>query len=245
MIKSHKKIRIVPNIGRGWLPFAMIFILAFCIFSGCIEIGQEKVPQAPQISPSESPSEGAAQVATQAYITPLPTTPPPFVGSAVRAEPIPPASTIAISTPSSLPGTPPLVRPNEMATATFSKESFDLMYSNVAYVVTVDRAPFVIEFWTSAYSNDPYDSIVIITVRDPATGEMITEDGFNGRYSSDAYKRIIVRDSGQFHVNIYGMRTSVVLKFRGGVNESAAEPYGKMDISLATRESEYLEEGME
>jgi hypothetical protein len=222
MASSSARVRII---------FIIILLLSFSFIPGCIEMGDEDTDRDVVISPPTATSPtGPQPVFTPSGPAILPVPTPLPVGSVATAEPIPPAAAVTPFYRQHTADTAGLARPNEMPTATFFSGTYDLMYSNAALLVTVDRAPFVIEFWTSAYSNNPHFSLAVITIRDPATGATILEDGFNGQYSSEPYKRIIIRDSGQFHVNIYGMRTSVVIKLRGGVDESAAEPYGTTDI---------------
>ncbi len=230
MISRREKNPIVSIARSPWPLLVIVLLFASCLLPGC-----SSLPGQNQSTPNTTQPASLPEVATPAtpfvFITPTPK--PTIVGSVA-----PTGSVIPLSSPHAAPAdlyAPHPVRPNAMATATFFRTSYFLQYNDVASLVTVDRGPFVIEFWTQAYNKNPYDTIVVITVKNPETGEIIAEDGFNGRYSSDPYKRMIIRDSGRFLVDIYGTRASIAIKLRGGVNESAAEPYGIMDIPFATR----------
>ncbi|HIH27807.1 MAG TPA: hypothetical protein HA256_07570 [Methanoregulaceae archaeon] len=141
-----------------------------------------------------------------------------------------------------VPETSPLPRPNEMPTATFFPASYSAMYINEGLAVSVERAPFVIEFWTRPYVDNPHFSYVTITVRNPHTGEILAEDGYGGIYSSEPYKRIIILGSGQFHVTISGMRTGLEVRLRGGTDLWASEPYGTAVIPVVVYQEVYPEE---
>ena len=207
----------------------VFFLLAFSLFPGCIEMGNEvdEIHRVQTSVPSEPLSPAPVFAPSGPVVTPSPTQ---VIGTVVDAEPIPPSVAVTLSYREMSPDGGNLARPNEMPTATFKSSVYNLRYTDIGLLATVEQAPFVIEFWTSAYNQNPYDSLVVITVRDPCTGEIILEDGYNGLYSSDPYKRMVIRKSGQFHVNIYGMRSGIEVKFRGGVDESAAEPYGKWGV---------------
>jgi hypothetical protein len=207
-----------------------VLVLLLCIIPGCIEMGDEEPAQdAGFSSPGASTASlgvGPRPVFTPSGLAATPTPGPGTVGTIENAEPIPPAQAVTFSSIPSSPETTGADYPDEMPTATFFENTYKLMYNNVAILATVEQAPFVIEFWTSASSKNPYDALAVITIRNAATGDIVAEDGYNGQYSSDSYKRITIRDSGQFHVNIYGMRTTVQVKLRGGVDQQDAEPYG-------------------
>jgi hypothetical protein len=206
-----------------------VLVLLLCIIPGCIEMGDEEPAQDAGFS-----SPGASTASLGAGPRPVFTpsgpaaTPSPTgtVGTIENAEPIPPAQAVTLSSIASSPDTTGADYTDEMPTATFFENTYKLMYNNVAVLATVEQAPFVIEFWTSASSKNPYDALAVITIRNAATGDIVAEDGYNGQYSSDSYKLITIRDSGQFHVNIYGMRTTIQVKLRGGVDQQDAEPYG-------------------
>lgn len=220
----------VSNTLSMWPLFVIVLLVASCIAAGC-----SSLPGQNQSAPNTTQTASGQDITTPAtpFVFIMPTPTPTVVGSVAPAAPV-----LSPSSPHSPPPelyTSRPVRPNEMATAAFFNQSYYLLYNDVASVVTVDQGPFVIEFWTQAYNENPYDTIVVITVRDPKTGEILAEDGYNGRYSSDPYKRMLIRDSGRFLVDIYGVRASVVVKFRGGVNASAAEPYGSRDIPFVIK----------
>jgi len=233
--------RMVPGI-----VFAILVFL-LCIIPGCIEMGDEEPVQDAGLS-----SPGASTTSLAAGPRPVftPSGPaatsshnPGTVGTIENAEPIPPAQAVTLLSIPSSPNTTGADFRDEMPTATFFENTYKLMYNNAAVLATVERAPFVIEFWTSASSKNPYDALAVISVRNAATGDVVAEDGYNGQYSSDCYKRITIRDSGQFHVNIYGMRTTVQVKLRGGVDEQDAEPYGvKVNPTPTLFEGEMSEE---
>lgn len=227
---------------RAGILLCMVLFVSFSCIPGCIEIGDEGAAQE-GVTPHPTATSGPLIPGSDPGFTPQGSsiTPAPTSGSVAPAVTIPPSAAVTPFYRTHIPDNTSLVRPNDMPTAAFFSGTYDLLYNNVALVATVDQAPFVIEFWNSAYSNNPNDAIMVITVRDPATGEVIIEDGYNGQYSSESYKRIVIRDSGQFHVNIYGVRSKVTVKLRGGVDESAAEPYGQMDSPIVY-EQEYSEE---
>ncbi len=177
--------------------------------------------------------------------TPLPTaitTRSP--GSAAYSDPVPPDIAFKrdfrnLTTPAA-----DISQPLNYSTAPFFTETFSPCYTTTAILATDVSPPFVIEFRTDAESLDPYDSLVVITVRDPATGKVIAENGYNGMYSSEETKRIIIRSGGTYHVNLYGFRATVQLALRGGVPDDQAVPYGVFGVSAqsSTPEDDYDEE---
>lgn len=216
------------NVARV-LPCILYAVLLFslCILPGCIEMGVDEdaadAASTARSSAPQSPFQASHPVFTPSGPV---VTQTPGPGMVENAEPIPPAPAVTRSSIPSSPVDRGTEYPDEMPTATFFKNTYTLIYANEAMLATVERAPFVIEFWTSSSSKNPYDALAVITVRNAATGDVVAEDGYNGQYSSDSYKRITIREGGQFHVNIYGMRTTVQVKLRGGVDEQDAEPYG-------------------
>jgi|MTBAKMStandDraft_1061839.scaffolds.fasta_scaffold00142_19 hypothetical protein len=223
--------RVMPG-----LLFAVL-VFSVCVLPGCIEMGEEDTvaDAATPVQASARPTsaqkfvmspQGPRPVFTPSGPAATPTPGPGTVGTIENAEPIPPAQAVMLLSVPSSPYATEADYADEMPTATFFEDTYKLMYNNAAMIATVERAPFVIEFWTSASSKNPYDALAVITVRNSATGDIVAEDGYNGLYSSDSYKRITIRDSGQFHVNVYGMRTTVRVKLRGGVDQQDAEPYG-------------------
>jgi hypothetical protein len=216
-------------------------MLLSCFIPGCIEIGDEE--QGVQVPGTPSPASPAGDLYLPSPVTTqVPASTETPVGSAIPADPVPAVSGIIPSDRAYVPETSPLLRPNEMPTATFFSASYSQVYTNEGLMVSVERAPFVIEFWTRPYTNNPHFSFVGITVRDPQTGEVIAEDGFGRKYSSEPYKRMIILGSGQFHVTIHGMRTAVDVRLRGGIDAWAAEPYGKMGIPARVYEEAYPEQ---
>ena len=65
---------------------------------------------------------------------------------------------------------------------------------------------------------------MLITVRENATGRVVAEDGYNGAYSSEPEKKIVIREGGDYHINLYGYHAGVHLVLRGGVPEDRAVP---------------------
>lgn len=253
MKSNHTILGMATFLPRTGLLLMAILLLSFTCMPGCIEMGarEEDTGTATPTQVSSTPAPAQEYVMSpqgpRPVITPsgpvVTASPTPVIGTVVAAEPIPPSESVTLSYRQVTSDEGSLARQNVMPTATFYSSAYDLMYTDIGLLATVEQAPFVIEFWTSAYNRNPYDSLVVITVRDPATGEIILEDGYNGLYSSDTYKRMVIRKNGQFHVNIYGMRSEVAIKLRGGVDASAAEPYGEADVPQGvTREGMSEEE---
>ena len=230
--------------GRRYIALIVVILVVACLMPGCIEIGEEaeRVPVGGTPAPAQPSDELYFPPPVQ---SPVPTPAPPGTGipagSAVPADPL---NTVSVFSPQSayVPETSPLPRPNEMPTATFFPASYSQVYINEGLLVSVERAPFVIEFWTRPFTNNPHFSFVTITVRDPLTGEILAEDGYGGKYSSEPYKRMIILGSGNFHVSLSGMRTGLEVRLRGGTDPWAAEPYGTAVIPVVVYEEVYPEE---
>ncbi len=106
----------------------------------------------------------------------------------------------------------------------FFQETYSLSWNNIAILARPSSPPFIIDFTVEADSENPYDARVLLTVRDNATHEVIAEDGYNGEYSSDPEKRIVIRREGDYHVNLYGYRAYVDLSLKEGVPEQQVIP---------------------
>jgi hypothetical protein len=235
----------------------VVLIICLSLICGCVEVGtdggsqsppgQDLSPpdrQSPLVPPPYSPDNSNAPLVNPSPIA-IPGTGP---GLATYTDPIPPGIAGNIThrvlnqTPEFFP------RPFEYPTAPFFQEAYSLSWNNIALVANPDSPPFVIEFKVEAGTNNPYDARVLITVRDNATGLVVAEEGYNGAYSSDPVKRIIIRKAGEYHINLYGYRAGVHLILRGGVPENQAVPYGTFTTHVTQPIAEipgdyYWEEG--
>lgn len=214
-------------------------VLACLVLSCCcIEVGSEET-ETPSSVPTEPKDTGtpahpalpfipgapgipAVHPTTPAIPSPLATP----AGTAMYAEPIPPA--IAANFSFRYIPTPPDSFPNPFnyPTAPFFSGTYQLEWNNVALLAQPSDPPFVIEMGFVAGTKNPYDARAIVTIRNNRTGEIIAEDGYNGEFSSEKEKRICIREIGDYHINVYGYRTTVYLVLREGVDETRAVPYG-------------------
>jgi hypothetical protein len=220
---------------RGsWFVFlgAISVILCLTLSCGCIEVGSEETPHSAnsQPTPAWTPVQsvpyvmpGASEPLQHAPVTPAPG--PTLAGTVVYTEPIPPSIAMNFSYRNlpSLPDSLPL--PFDYPTAPFFSATYDLKWDNIALLAQPSAPPFVIEMEFVAGTNNPYDARASVTVRNNQTGEIVAEDGFNGEFSSEREKMICIRKGGEYHVNIYGYRTTVTLVLREGVDEDKAVPY--------------------
>lgn len=221
----------------------VVLILFFSFLCGCVEVGagEELQTQGSQATPSPTQKPPSAQE------PPIPWEPwmgvPPDQyyqennptitggsgtgpGIATYTDPVPPSIAGNI-THRELNQSPEFFpRPFDYPTAPFFEEAYFLSWNNIALVANPVSPPFVIEFRVEARTKNPYDSQVLITVRENATGRVVAEDGYNGAYSSEPEKRIIIREAGDYHINLYGYHAGVHLVLRGGVPEDQAVPYG-------------------
>lgn len=223
---------------RGYVVIFSLMIIFVSWACCCIEVGQgetgapSSAPQQPTAaSPPAQPAlpfmpgaSGVPAARSPTQVTPSPATTP--AGTAVYAEPIPPAIAANLSyreIPTPLESFP---LPYDYPTAPFFSGTYNLQWNNVAILAQPSRPPFVIEMGFDAGTKNPYDARAIITVRNNLTGEVIAEDGYNGEYNSEREKRICIREIGDYHINIYGYRTTVYLVLREGTDEDRAVPYG-------------------
>ena len=88
---------------------------------------------------------------------------------------------------------------------------FDLDYLSEGLLVTVDRAPLVIDFSVTAGSRDPVYSFFILTVRDGDTREVVGQEGYGRTFSTDSPKRLVFTSPGKYHLNLYGNMVRVDL----------------------------------
>ena len=226
-------------------------ILTSTLLAGCVEIGEtgdsgESGDQnifsgffSPEPDTSLSPDQDFAPVPAAPIPAALPVTSSP--GSATYTDPIPPGVATQRDFRNLTSPAADLSRPFDYSTAPFFTETFSPCYTNSGILATDVTPPFVIEFRTDANSKNPYESLVIITVRDPVTGEIIAEDGYNGMYTSEEEKRIIIRSGGTYHVNVYGYGASVRLALRGGVPADMAVPYGFTAPTPSPQQDNYEE----
>lgn len=229
--------------GRKTGPRKVLVVLAtllVCLVLSCccIEVGSDQAgtpSSAPQqATVAQTPAQpappfmpGAPGVLAAHPIAPV--TPSPVAtpaGTVVYAEPIPP--TVAANFSFRKIPTPPdsFPLPFNYPTAPFFSGTYNLEWNNVALLAQPSDPPFVIEMGFVAGTQNPYDARAIVTVRNNLTGEVIAEDGYNGEYNSEKEKRICIREIGDYHINIYGYRTTVYLVLREGVEEGKAVPYG-------------------
>jgi hypothetical protein len=94
--------------------------------------------------------------------------------------------------------------------------SYSLLYTDIGLMVDVARAPLVIEFTTWPRHEDPYHCFLYVTVRDYETLDVVAEDGYGRIYSSDRTKRIVIREQGAYHINLYGNLLDVDLTVSTG-----------------------------
>jgi hypothetical protein len=106
-------------------------------------------------------------------------------------------------------------RPPSDVTPIFA-ESYSLAYTDIGLVADVARAPLVIEFTTWPRHEDPYHCFLYVTVRDYETLDVVAEDGYGRIYSSDRTKRIVIREQGAYHINLYGNLLDVDLTVSTG-----------------------------
>jgi len=233
-----------------WLVFLGAMSVIFCITLSCccIEVGSEEAetphPANSQPAPDWTPAQPVPPFMTDASepLQPAPVSPTPgpaLAGTVIYTEPIPPAVAMNFSY-RKLPYLPdPLPLPFNYPTAPFFSGSYNLKWDNIALLARPSAPPFVIEMKFNSWTSNPYDARAIVTVRNNQTGEVVAEDGYNGEFSSEGEKRICIRESGEYHVNIYGYRTTVNIVLREGVDEDKAVPYGTFEIPA---ESYYSEE---
>ncbi|OPX69506.1 MAG: hypothetical protein A4E37_00356 [Methanoregulaceae archaeon PtaB.Bin056] len=227
----------------------LVLVSSLSLFCGCVEVGADDEPQVPvtQGMPVPTPTPPSAQEPSVPW-EPWMGVPPdhyyqennPSItgasgtgpGLATYIDPIPPSIAGNIShrmlnqSPEFFP------RPFDYPTAPFFQEAYSLSWNNIALVAEPKSPPFVIEFKVEAGTKNPYDAQVLITVRDNVTGRVVAEEGYNGAYSSEPEKRIIIREAGKYHINIYGYKAGVHIVLRGGVPEDQAVPYGTFTTHL-------------
>ncbi|OPX73439.1 MAG: hypothetical protein A4E38_00081 [Methanoregulaceae archaeon PtaB.Bin108] len=245
-----------------WKPGSALFattlvmlLVSLTLLCGCIEVG-EKAGESSASSPLESvtfwnapdtvsptqPVTARESEYSSTATNPAPTEEAMLPGSAVYADPIPPAIATNLSYRELDHSTEFFPRPFDYPTAPFFQGAYALSWNNVGILASPSEPPFVIEFKVDAGTTNPYDAQVVLTVRDNRTGLIIAEDGYNGPYSSESVKRITIREAGEYHINMYGYRATIHLVLRGGVPEEKAVPYGIFFTPVSSPRDEYSEE---
>jgi hypothetical protein len=107
-------------------------------------------------------------------------------------------------------------------TSTIFEQTYVLRYNSVGFLVDVVKPPFVIAYTTTPttsdpyYLNNPYYCFMTITVRDPETMKIMTEEGYGRIYSTDTNKAITLYRSGTYHVTLYGNMVQVKIMVEAG-----------------------------
>ncbi|WP_214084094.1 hypothetical protein [Methanoculleus sp.] len=90
--------------------------------------------------------------------------------------------------------------------------TYVLNHSAVGLKVNADAAPFFISFSvTPRYPDSVARSSLTVTVRDADTLELVVDDGYNGLYSSDTEKTILLYRPGAYIVTLDGRYVSVAV----------------------------------
>ena len=221
-----------PSLSASIATAAIFILIVFSMSCGCIEMGelngsqnalqQDSAPH-PHDAPSNQPatrasSPGSAQMAGSHTVNvPDQSISGVSKGFAAYTDPIPPsiASNVTrrdLDQPEDL-----FPRPLAYPVVPFFHETYSLSWNNIALLARPSTPPFIIDFTVEADSENPYDVRVLLTVRDNATHEVIAEDGYNGEYSSESEKRIVIREDGEYHINLYGYHATVDLSLKEGI----------------------------
>ncbi len=226
----------------GFTSFAVGTILILILLSiscGCIEMGevsesqnalhQDSAPY-PHDTLSYQPatrasSPGVAQMSSSHTVNgPDQSISVPSRGIATYTVPIPPLIANNVSRRDLDQTTESFPRPSDYPVVSFFQGTYILSWNNIALLAQPSSLPFIIDFTVEADTENPYDARVLLTVRDNATYEVIAEDGYNGEYSSDPEKRMVIRREGDYHINLYGYRAAVDLSLKEGIPEEQVIP---------------------
>jgi hypothetical protein len=90
-------------------------------------------------------------------------------------------------------------------------DRFTMNYNSVGLLVTVDKAPVVIDFSVTPGSRDPVYSFFILTVRDGDSRQVVGQEGYGRTFSTDSPKRLVFTSPGKIHLNLYGNMADVEL----------------------------------
>ncbi len=234
-----------PEENRGLSGFTsfsvatVLILILLSMFCGCIEmrevsgsqnaLQQDSAPQSHDTMSNQPAtrvsSPGSEQIAGSHTVNvPDQSISGVSKGFAAYTDPIPPsiASTVTrrdLDQPEDL-----FPRPLAYPVVPFFHETYSLSWNNIALLARPSSPPFIIDFTVEADSENPYDARVLLTVRDNATHEVIAEDGYNGEYSSEPEKRIVIRREGDYHINLYGYKAAVDLSLKEGIPEEQVIP---------------------
>ncbi|MDD1679077.1 MAG: hypothetical protein LUO93_07860 [Methanomicrobiales archaeon] len=153
---------------------------------------------------------------------PVPT-PRIFVGNSTVTAANPVIPTYKPSIPEGATHKPSMEYRGLLNTSTIYEQTFELRYNSVGFLVDVVKPPFALAYSTVPttsdpyYLNNPYYCFMTITVRDPKTMAVITEEGYGRVYSTDAEKIIILYRSGTYHVTLYGNMVKVTVMVEAGI----------------------------
>ncbi|MDH7593869.1 MAG: hypothetical protein QHG99_05885 [Methanomicrobiales archaeon] len=205
-----------------------VFLIAIaCILTalsaGCVSIRKTGEGEGTEATP-EAGTTGTVPAPPPANVPPPATSSPP-----VTETPAPRSS--VVYTDETIPPMDFPITKEKMpsSNATYSgyrtqifSASHALKYTNIAFIAEVANPPFIIDLSTQAEDPNPWYSFLIVTVRDAETKEVLAEDGFGRRYSTDRSKEIILYRAGKFHVNVYGARVRVDIRIITGDPEAPA-----------------------
>lgn len=210
----------------------ILILVVFSMSCGCVEMGevsgsQNALQQDPAPHPHDTPSHKSATQASStgsAQMGGLHTVSVPdqsisgaSKGVATYTDPIPPSIAYTVMRRDLDQTADFFPRPSMYPVVPFFQGTYGLSWNNIAILAQPSSLPFVIDFIVKADSENPYDARVLLTVRDNATHEVIAEEGYNGEYSSESEKRIVIREDGEYHINLYGYRATVDLSLKEGI----------------------------
>ncbi len=234
------KIREGLRVCASFVVPAVLILICLCLLCGCIETGSVndlQNTQKPDTVPymQDSPRhEAVTPYATPGYqdqnsIQSVNHFTQPSQGTeggvVTYTDPIPPTISSNMSRRNLDQTSEFSPSPLDYPAAPFFHETYDLSWNNVALLAHPSSPPFIIEYTVKSATKNPYDGRVLLTVRNNETLQVVAEEGYNGEYSSDPVKRIIIRKEGDYHLNLYGYRAIVDLVLLEGIPEGQVIPY--------------------
>jgi hypothetical protein len=213
---------------RG-IVIVLVVLLAISL-SGCIEIGEKDDTGSVVQSGGSSPISGNGVIEQppdypSSFQSP-PTVPAPVVTSVVGggfvndANPIPPPNALDITPLRNITINDPSMQVSgDYPNREIYRGTYDLKYSNAALLANISKAPLIIDFHVEPGCDNPNDCFFRLSIRDNNTMKIVGEEGYGMLYSTEVDKRVIVREPGIYHLNLYGNRIKVTISIREGTGD--------------------------
>jgi hypothetical protein len=209
----------------------VLFVILAISLCGCIEVGaKDDTGTAVQTVATPLTSGNGAYSPSPAKPSPYQIPPTESVAPSVTsgdnggfvkdANPIPPSNALNITPLRNITMNDPSMQVSEdYPNREIYRGTYDLKFSNAALLANISKAPFIVDFHVEPGCDNPNDCFFRLTIRDNKTMKIVGEEGYGMLYSTEVDKRMIVREPGVYHLNLYGNRIKVTISLRTGTGD--------------------------